>query len=187
MLEPNFTPFPELHTNRLHLRQKRESDAKEILFLRSDPRVMKYINKERAASIDDALAFIRRINELEKNNEGITWGITLKEGGPVIGSICIWNIQKQHYRAEIGYALHPDMHRKGYMQEAIVAVIDFGFNTMKLHSMEGCVNPENEASIRILEKNGFVREGYFRQDFFYDGKFYDSGVYSLLRSEYVPR
>jgi ribosomal-protein-alanine N-acetyltransferase len=55
---------------------------------------------------------------------------------------------------------------------------------MKLHSIEAHVNPNNIASIKLLEKNGFIREAYFKEDYFYDGKFLDTAVYSLLTSEH---
>lgn len=119
---------------------------------------------------------------MQKNIEGITWAITLKEDTKLIGTICFWNIQKEHYRAEIGYVLHPDFQRKGIMQEAIAEVIKFGFQVMKLHSIEANTNPNNTSSIRLLERNKFIREGYFRENYFYNGKFYDSVVYALLAS-----
>jgi ribosomal-protein-alanine N-acetyltransferase len=103
----------------------------------------------------------------------------LGESG-LIGTIGIFNIRKEHYRAEFGYMLHPDYHRQNLMQEAFQPVLEYAFTTMGLHSLEANVDPMNKASIGILEKNGFVREAYFREDFYWQGKFLDSAVYSLL-------
>ena len=89
---------------------------------------------------------------------------------------------KEHYRAEIGYLLSDAFQRRGIMQEAITAAINYGFNVMRLHSIEANVNPGNTASIMLLEKNKFMREAYFRENFYYNGKFMDSLVYSLLTS-----
>ena len=63
-------------------------------------------------------------------------------------------MKKESYRAELGYALHPDYHGKGIMQETMKEVLDYGFKIMKLHSVEANVNPENAASIKLLERNG---------------------------------
>jgi ribosomal-protein-alanine N-acetyltransferase len=60
-------------------------------------------------------------------------------------------------------------------------VLKYGFEVLKLHSIEANVNPENIASIKLLEKNNFVREAYFRENYFYNGKFLDSAIYSLVR------
>jgi ribosomal-protein-alanine N-acetyltransferase len=119
------------------------------------------------------------LDSLQKN-EGITWGIALKNHNVLIGTIGYWKIVKEHYRAEIGYLLHPEYQGKGLMQEAMSAVIDYGFNTMQLHSLEANVNPGNADSIKLLEKNNFLREAWFRENYFYNGKFIDSFIYSLL-------
>ena len=116
----------------------------------------------------------------QQNNDSILWGICLKDTAPVIGTIGYWQIQKEHYRAETGYMLHPDYQGKGIMDEALKAVIKYGFETMQLHSIEANVNPANAASMKLLEKNGFVKEAYFRENYFYNGQFLDSVIYSLL-------
>ncbi|RPI74138.1 MAG: N-acetyltransferase [Ignavibacteriales bacterium] len=180
MLVTNFTPFPLIETERLLLRKVYETDVNEIFFLRSDERVMKYIDKEPAKSTDEALHFIKMINDLEKNNDAVTWALTMKGNDTLIGTICYWNIMKEHYRAEIGYLLRPEYWGKGIMQEAFSEVVKYGFEVLKLHSLEANVNPDNTASIKLLEKNNFVREAYFRQNYFYNGKFLDSAIYSLL-------
>ncbi|HYV95547.1 MAG TPA: GNAT family N-acetyltransferase [Chitinophagales bacterium] len=180
MLSVSFNPFPLLATERLLLRQVSTEDAEEMFQLRSDPRVMQYIDRPIAASVQDALEFIQKIENSLTNNDGINWGITLKDQRKLIGTIGFWRIMKEHYRAEIGYALLPQFQRKGIMQEAIAIVLDYGFNTMKLHSVEANVNPANTASIKFLEKNRFVREAYFKENYYWNGKFLDSIIYSLL-------
>jgi [ribosomal protein S5]-alanine N-acetyltransferase len=181
MLNPDFSPFPQLVTKRLILRQLNESDAEDLLFLRSDENVMEFIDREKTKSVEEALAFIQNINRAAEQNESILWGIALLEQpDTLIGTICIWNIQKEHYRAEVGYLLHPQHWRKGFMKEALLAVIDFGFNSVKLHSLEARIHPQNAASAAVLEKTGFIREAYFREDYFFRGKFGDTAVYSLL-------
>jgi ribosomal-protein-alanine N-acetyltransferase len=154
-----------------------------IFFLRSDKNVLKYLDREPAATIEEAALWIQKINDLEKNNNAVTWAITLKPDLTLIGTICFWNITKEHYRAEIGYALNPDHQSKGIMQEAMTAVLDYGFKIMKLHSIEANVNPNNLSSIKLLERNNFIREGYFKENYFFNGKFSDSAIYSLISPE----
>lgn len=181
MLELNFSPFPEIETERLLLRRMADADAPEILFLRSDDTVMKYIDREKTKSVEEAVAFIQTVNENIDRNESIMWAITLKNNpGTLVGNISFWRIINKNYRAEIGYMLHPDFWGKGIMKEALLAAIEFGFNKMKLHSIEAHINPDNTASGMLLEKTGFIREAYFKEDFFFRGKFIDSAIYSLL-------
>ena len=184
MLNLSFKPFPLIETERLRLRKISRKDVNEIFFLRSDKRVLHYLDKAPAKTKKDAYDFIKIVHDAEKNVDGITWGITLKNIEKIIGTIGFWRMQKEHYRAEIGYILHPDYWGKGITQEAITVVIKYGFEVMKLHSIEANVNPDNAASIRLLEKNGFVREAYFKENYYFDGKFLDSAIYSLIISDY---
>lgn len=180
MLSPNFTPFPTLTTKRLILRQIVPEDAPELFFMRTDDRVMKYIERPRPKNIDETITFINTIADLRNKNEIITWGIALKNEPKLIGTVVLMNFKKEHYRAEFGYALHPDHWRKGIMNEVAEAVIAYAFNEIKLHSLEANINPGNTGSQKLLEKNGFVREAYYKENFFWEGKFLDSAIYSLL-------
>ena len=180
MLHLNFDPFPVLTTDRLVLRQMTDDDTDEIFYMRSDEQVMRLIARPRAKTKDDARAFIKIVNENVAKNEGITWAMSLNGSPTLIGTIGIWRIIKEHHRGEVGYTLHPAHHRQGLMHEALTEVINYGFNVLGLHSLEGGVNPENTASIKVLERCHFVREAYFKQDFFYEGTFRDSAIYSLI-------
>ncbi len=182
MIQTDFIPFPELKTERLLLRKLEPEDANEIFFLRSDENVLRFIGKEPVVAINEAEEFIIRINKSLFENEAIMWGITLKENiAMVIGTICFWNLKKEHYRAELGYALHPGFWRKGFMKEAIEIVIDYGFSKMQLHSIEALINPDNIASASVLESTGFLKEGYIKENFYFRGNFQDTVIYSRLR------
>ena len=181
MLITNFSPFPEIKTERLFLRCITMNDAPELMAMRSMDETMQYIDREKLTSIEEAEALIQKILDSLNSNEGIMWTITLADKPEIlIGTIGYWQMKKQHYRAEIGYMLHPDCWRKGIMKEALLAVIDFGFNEMKLHSIEAHINPANDASAAVLEKTEFVREAYFKEDYFYKGAFLDTAIYSLV-------
>jgi ribosomal-protein-alanine N-acetyltransferase len=65
----------------------------------------------------DAIKFIKEINEANKNNESISWGITLKNNHAIVGTICLWNFSNDNKIAEIGYDLSPTFQRKGIMDE----------------------------------------------------------------------
>ncbi len=180
-MEPfNFKPFPELQTERLLLRRLVEQDENKIFQLRSDENISKYLTRPLQKTIDEARAFIQKINTGIEKNESLYWVLCLKNDPSLIGTICIWNISREHERAEVGFELLPDFQKKGYMQEALTAVLDFGFNIIKLHSIEGMVDPRNQSSIKILEKNHFVREAYFKENIYHDDKFIDTVIYSLL-------
>ena len=182
MLQLNFSPFPELKTKRLLLRKLDKTDAKEIFFLRSNEDVLRYLGREPTASITEAEEFIGKINKGIDENEAILWGITfLDNPSVVIGTICLWNIQKENLRGEIGYVLHPDFWGKGIMTEAINCVNEYGFNVLDLHSIEGVITPANIASAVVLERTGYVKEGHLKESFYFRGEFSDRIIYSRLK------
>lgn len=180
MLSPNFTPFPVLTTERLVLRRFTYDDAAGLFEMRSNETVMQYINRPINKTIDDAVGLIDVIEDLLSKNDGITWCICLKNNHKCIGSIGFWRIEKDNHRAEIGYLLNPVYQGQGIMQEAVTAAIDYGFNVLKLHSIEARVSPGNFASIKLLLKNNFVQEAYFKEYHLHNGRFEDTMVYSLL-------
>ena len=187
MLSLNFSPFPELKTERLQLKQITIEHANDLFEMRSDKEVMKYIDRPLAKSTEDVMALIKIISEVLQKNDGITWGILTKDQpSKLIGTVGFWQMQKEHYRAEIGYMLHPAWQGKGIMREAIDEVLRYGFSDMQLHSVEANVNPGNIASKKLLEKLGFVQEAYFKENYYANGRFVDSAIYSLLTPQTEP-
>ncbi|CAM4084221.1 GNAT family N-acetyltransferase [Flavobacterium branchiophilum] len=180
-----FLPFPEIYTKRLHLRRLTSDDAAGILALRSNPVLMQYIPRPLLQNLDEARAHIQLIDDRIKANEGINWGITLRESSDVIGIIGHYTIKTESRRAEIGYMLLEDFARKGLMSEAVKAVVDYGFDVMQLHSIEAIIAPDNLASEKVLQKNGFVKEAHLLENEFYNGQFLDTVIYSLLKKNRI--
>lgn len=180
MLDINFSPFQNLETERLYLRRVTKEDVNEIFALRSDQEVMKYIPRPLVKTEEEALAHIAMIDEKIDSNEGINWAITLKGNPKLIGIIGHYRIRPEHFRAEIGYMLLPEYQGKGIISEAINEVVNYGFEVMKLHSIEAIIDPENFASEKVLQKNGFVKEAHLKENEFYDGRFLDTVIYSIL-------
>jgi len=182
MLQPNFTPFPGLETERLVLRKITQADTEELFFLRSDEAVLKYIGREPMQSADEVHAFLKTIDDGREKNEAILWGIALKENpSKIIGTMCLWRIQPANYRAELGYMLQPMHWGRGITKEAIQKVIEYGFKTLQLHSMEARVHPQNKASAAVLLSTGFIQEGYLKEEFCFREKFSDTIIYSRLQ------
>jgi ribosomal-protein-alanine N-acetyltransferase len=180
-----FTPFPVLETKRLLLKQITLADTASLFDLRSDSVVMKYLDRPRPSSSEEIVQMIQKMEEAATEGQGISWGLFLKENpAQLVGTLGYYRTTPEHFRAEIGYLLAANLHRKGLMQEALEVVISYGFNSMKLHSIEANTNPSNLASQRLLEKFGFVREAYFRENYFFDGKFLDSAIYSLIKGDH---
>lgn len=184
MLTINFLPFQNLETERLLLRRVNIDDAEAIMALRGNPETMRYIPRPLVTTIEEAHEHLAMIDTKIESNEGINWAITLKGNPNLIGIIGHYRIQPQNYRAEIGYMLLPEFHGKGIITEAIKAALIYGFEVMQLHSIEAVIDPDNIASERVLQKNGFVKEAHILENEFFEGKFLDTVIYSLLRRNF---
>jgi len=181
----NFYPFPQLVTERLFLRQLSLKDKEEIFAIRSNDIVNKYLARPKAQSIEDAKDFIKKINFFISNNQSIFWAICFRGQDKLIGTICLWNFSEKENKAEIGYELLPEFHGKGIMQEAFSKIIEFGFQTLKLDTIEAWTTTQNEHSIRILERNHFKRDVDLENKIDKTIESPDMAIYSLSKEHYL--
>jgi ribosomal-protein-alanine N-acetyltransferase len=184
MLEINFHPFKNLESNRLLLRRIIETDVDEIFELRSNPETMKFIPRPLAKTKEDALEHLETIDKNIENNKGINWAITLKGNPKLIGIIGHYRLQPENHRCEIGYMILPQYNGQGIVTEAIQLVLEYGFDNLQMHSIEAVIDPENRASERVLQKNGFVKEAHILENELWDGKFWDTVIYSILKRNF---
>jgi len=184
MLEINFHPFKNLETERLLLRRLSKDDVNEIMELRGNPETMKFIPRPLITNEEEALAHFQVIDDAIEKNQGINWAITLKGNSKLIGIIGHYRIQPENHRSEIGYMILPNYNNQGIVTEAIKVVLEYGFDDLQMHSIEAIIDPDNIASERVLQKNGFVKEAHILENELYDSKFWDTVIYSLLKRNF---
>ena len=155
-----FDYTPVLKTSRLRLRSLLPEDAAAISILRSDPQVNIYLNRPATLTMEEATAYISKIDTGIQQHNWMYWAIAVNSSPELIGTICLWNFVPENNKAEIGYELSPGHQGKGLMQEAAEAVIRFGFEQMKLQLITALVKSGNEKSRQLLERHRF-RPDYF--------------------------
>lgn len=176
-----------LSTERLTLRPLREADAQSVYAIRSDPQVMRYHSSAPWTSIEPAIALIARDTAAMASGEQLRLGLTIAANTTLVGSCCLFDLDRANRRAEIGYELHRSHWGYGYMHEALQALLDFAFSTMLLNRIEADIHPDNLASARTLERLGFQREGLLRERWFVEGEVSDTVLYGLLQRDWVSR
>jgi len=176
----SFDPFPVISTERLVLRALSLADSEALLQLRSDEQINRYLNRPPTTSIEDANGFIAKIAHVVQNRDGIYWVISLKNDPSLIGTICYWNFNPDKDSADIGYELMPKYQGQGLMTEALKAAINCGFDTMQLKMIIAFTHPDNEASAKVLKRNGFVLDE--RYDFISEENAEGQAVYVLPHS-----
>lgn len=180
-MDLKFDPFPILESERLIFRKVTQDDAPEILELRGDPVLMRYIPRPLAKNLEEARAYISMLEDNLSEGQHVNWGIVPKWHGKLVGTAGLFRIQPHNFRCEIGYMLLGDFHGMGLATEAVDTLLTYAFQNLGFHSVEAVIDPENTASEQVLVKSGFVREGFIKENCYWDGKFLDSAVYSILK------
>ena len=148
----------DLRTPRLLLRELTADDAPFILTLLNDPAWIQFIGDRGVRSLEDAEAYIERGPRASYARHGFGLDIvTLAESGTPIG-ICGLLKRDSLPEPDLGFAFLPGYRSQGYAFEAASAVRDFARGSLHLSGLLAIVHPANTASIRLLEKLGFVFE-----------------------------
>ncbi|HET9976494.1 MAG TPA: GNAT family N-acetyltransferase [Burkholderiaceae bacterium] len=176
-----------LATPRLVLRALRDDDAAALHAVFADPRVMRYGSTPPWTSTGQAEGFIERSRAAMASGDALRLGLERRDDAQLIGQCTLFDFAFPSARAEIGYSMRADAWGRGLMHEALTALIDHGFGTLRLHRIEADIDPRNTPSARSLERLGFVREGLLRERWRVDGEVSDSALYGLLAREWAVR
>lgn len=178
---------PELVTERLLLRMHHDGDIDALYALFTDPRTMRYWGSPPWTEPAQADAMLARGAAGFAAREAIRFALVRREGGAMVGSCTLFAIDAQNRRAEMGYILAPEAWGMGLMHEALGALLDWGFGPLGLHRVEADVDPRNVASVKALERLGFMREGLLRQRWQVAGEISDSIFLGLLAPEWAAQ
>jgi len=152
--------FLELESERLVLKEISMNDLDFLFKIRNNEDNNKFIGRKKSSLEEVQQFIIDRIVDF-KEKKGITWMIYNKESKQNIGSVCFWNFNFENNSAEIGYELVSEFQGKGFMQEALSKVINFGFNELNLQTIEAFTDENNKSSINALLKFNFVQKTDF--------------------------
>lgn len=174
-------------TDRLLIRPVILADAEDIFKFKSDPGVTGQYGQVPHREIDETRAWIARSISEREEKRSFVWSICVRDEGEVIGECCFWNFDGDRLCAEIGYELRHDRWRKGFMKEALTALISYGFGALGLHRIEANPLEYNQASRNLLLDLGFMHEGTLRERVRFEGEFVDQMYYGLLQNEWELR
>jgi RimJ/RimL family protein N-acetyltransferase len=179
-----FTPPPPIETERLVVRALLRSDLPDLMRVNGDARVTRFLPYRRWETLADAEAWLDRMAGIQATGGAHQFVVVDRHGGAAIGTCLLFRYDEGSARAELGYALARDRWGRGYMREALGAVVDHALRVAGLRRLEAEVDPANVASTRLLERLGFVREGVLRQRWVGARGPYDVAFYGLLREEF---
>ncbi len=176
-----------IETQRLTLRRFREEDAQaQFENWASDPEVTRFLRFETHRTVDESRAVIARRLERYAKQDRYMWAITLK-GGTLMGAISAQVQSESDAIMDMGYCLGRAFWGKGYMTEALRAVIAYLFLRVEVNRIEAVHAAENPASGAVMRKAGMREEGYLRQAYKNHLGYLDGVLYGLVREDWDIR
>ena len=176
-----------LETERLVIRPIQLDDKVNIFEYRSDTETNKY-QSWIPKTINDVESFINGI--AKQINIPETWFqfvLIEKESQKVIGDLGVHFWDKQNEQVEIGCTLNKNFHHNGYATEAVKRIIDFLFVELKKHRIVASIDPNNESSIRLVERIGFRKEAHFVESLFVNETWVDDLIYALIEKNWETK
>ncbi|GAC1572664.1 MAG: GNAT family N-acetyltransferase [Polyangiales bacterium] len=155
----------ELHTERLLLREWRDSDLDEFAAMNVDERVSEYFPKPRPTRADSEAMVARIRAHFDREGYG-AFAVSIKGGAPFAGFIGLWQTTfSAHFTpcVEIAWRLKHECWGKGYATEGAKAALRFGFEALGLDEIVSFTVQENTRSRRVMEKLGMHHNA--RDDF----------------------
>ena len=185
-IEKYFLPFPEIVSERVLLRRCEVSDAEEFFELAKNPELTVNLSWDYHKSINETRGFIQQLQEEYEKERCKTWAICERSENRFIGMITLRTANFQ-LRGEVGYWIGVPYWNKGYMSEALAALLDFCFGVLELNRVQAEHFVCNPASGRVMEKCGMSYEGTLRGYIFCGEEWHDCRMFSVLRSEWENR
>ena len=127
---------------------------------------------------------LRRYTEDQRADTSYAFFLFRKSDEALVGGLTLANIRRGVAQAgSLGYWIGEPFARRGLMTGAVQGLVPFAFGSLRLHRLEAACIPSNNASIRLLEKVGFVREGYAREYLCINGLWQDHLLFARLNGD----
>ena len=177
----------KLVTKRLILRDVFTKDAGDIAENANDKEIGNFTTVPYPYTIKNAKLFVKKNNsdKKKKPRKEYGFGITLKGKNRVIGLISLMKVSNVDKKAEIGYWLGKKYRKQGVLSEAEKAILNFGFNKLKLNKIYGKALTKNTGSNKLFKKFKFRKIGLLKEDVIKKGNKKDMYYWELLKSDWI--
>ena len=178
-----------LETERLFLRFLEAGDVEDLLEYHSHEESIRYIpwDVRDRAFVVDWLTRAVTYTGIGEGEPGLLLAMVEKGSGKVIGQLNSSMTDRPNQTADIGYISNPDFRGKGYVNEALKALVDHLFTVEKVHRVVADIDIRNSDSIRVVERLGFRREATFIENDFLKGEWCSMHLYTLLSREWCSK
>lgn len=182
----NARPFTPIRTERLVIRALRLDDAQALAERRSDAKVAEFQSWTVPFSLERARSIVESVVAMDGPTAGEWWMVLITDAdtGDTFGDVAI-HVGAEGRSAEVGYTLAAEHWGRGYLTEAMEAVVEYLFGGLGFVRVSATLHPDNVASARALERCGFVYEGRTRSSYWVDDDVSDDLLYGMVREDWT--
>lgn len=178
----------EITTERLLLREFKQSDWPDVLAYQSDPLYLRYNHwPERTPEAVQEFVQMFLTQQQQLPRLKFQLAVALKSSQQLIGNCGIRMKAADAFEGDIGYELSPKHWGYGYATEAARAIVEFGFTQLRLHRIWSWCIAENVGSARVLQKLGMQAEGHLRENEYFKGRWWDTLLFGMLDYEWKAK
>jgi RimJ/RimL family protein N-acetyltransferase len=172
---------------KVRLRALEMEDLDDIMKHWNNLEMRQYLNSQIPMSRQTERQWLERSTTMDPwKDGGMTLAIEDKRTGEFLGTVSLFDISKQHKRAEFGIAIHnPENLGRGYGTDVTRVMLWIAFQILGLNSVYLITLDINERAQRAYEKTGFKKAGVFRQAAYLKGKFNDFIIMDILKEEFL--
>ena len=178
--------LPTLDAGGATLRALSSRDVPALFEIFGDAEVARYWSRAAMPSLDVARELLEEIESGFEQRQLFQWGIA-RQDDQVMGTCTVFQLDHNHRRCEIGFALARKHWGQGIARRAVSSILGFCFDMLQLHRVEADADPRNKRSLRLLEGLGFVREGLLRERYQVGGEVQDAVLLGLLEPDWRSR
>ncbi|MEB2298600.1 GNAT family N-acetyltransferase [Lysinibacillus xylanilyticus] len=185
-IEKVFAEFPLLSTENLVLKKIEDAHLQEVFAIYDNEKVFEYCGIIPKHNIQTVGKMIGHFDRDYQKKSRVKWGIFQKShSDQLVGIIEAMDFNQKVNMVTIGYFLAEEYWGKGLATDAVNILVKFLFEEVNVNRIQAEVMPLNEASKKVLLKNGFLKEGLLRQASLWSGKgVVDLEIYGLLKEDY---
>lgn len=181
-----FSALPVLQTKRLTLRPFTDGDLYDVNEYMAIEEVSRYLRWTPHLNLRETRGYLEFIQKRYRKGQHADWAVVLNDTGKVIGNCGFTSVDITNECCELGYVLSPSYWGKGYMDEALAALLEVAFQRLEANRVILQILEGNDASVRFALRNGFREEGREVNALMVKGDYRTVLRFAMLKSEY-PR
>lgn len=169
------------------MREFRPEDDRAWLSVAGDAQVTRFASWPPLATRHEAAAWIHQaiVAGTQVPRRAFYLAIELHHVGRLIGGAALDVLSYSNRQGEIGYYLHPDRWRQGLGTETARLLLRLAFEELDLHRVQATTDPENVASIKIMERVNMRLEGHLHDRYLLGGVWHDRLLYAITQPEWA--